>query len=113
QAANDCCRASAHAEQQGQGLRPRTAPPGLRPAVEHAMEVARLGRRALLASLLGPLRDKHGTAAMERVDRCVSGYLGELRLRPADPRQQPQFLYFPGLPETPVLDRKSDVEGEW
>ncbi len=105
QAANEYFRAIAAAQQQGHWTAPRTTPPGLRPAVEHAMEVARLGRRALLASLLGPLRDKHGTAAMERVDRCVSGYLGELRLRPADPRQQPQFLYFPGLPETPVFDR--------
>ena len=104
-AANEYFRAVASAQQQGQWTSPRTTPPGLRPAVEHAMEVARRGRRALIASLLAPLHAQFGSGEMRRVDRCVAAYLGDLQLRPADPRQQPQFLYFPGLPETPVFER--------
>ncbi|MCE7031905.1 aspartyl/asparaginyl beta-hydroxylase domain-containing protein [Lysobacter sp. GX 14042] len=102
-AANEYFRAIVTAQQHGQWTSPRTTAPGLRRAVEHAMEVARGGRRALIASMMEPLQRQFGPEAMARVGQCVAGYLGDLKFAPSDPRQRPQFLYFPGLPETPVF----------
>ena len=104
-AANEYVRAIVSAQQQDQWTSPRNTPPGLRPTVEHAMDVARRARRTLIAALLAPLHARFGARAMARVDKCIAGYVGDFRITPADRRQKPQFLYFPGLPETPVLDR--------
>jgi aspartate beta-hydroxylase len=43
-------------------------------------------------------------AAMARVDRALSGYLGEWDATPPDPRQRPKFFYFPDLPPGPYHD---------
>jgi aspartate beta-hydroxylase len=48
---------------------------------------------------------QHGKAEMKRVADCLGMWLGTQPLVIADPRQQPSFLYFPGLPVTPVFDR--------
>lgn len=56
------------------------------------------GRRAqrLKASLQG-LREQHGPAALFRMDRALSGYLGQARVFSSHPTQQPKVLYIPGL----------------
>lgn len=104
-AATEYMKAISSAQQQGQWTSTATTPAGLRAGVQHAMDVARRSHRQLVGSLLAPLVSRFGRSSMARVERCLAGYLGDLRLTPADPRQKPQFLYFPGLPETPVLDR--------
>ena len=40
-----------------------------------------------------------------RVESCLAMYLGIAPLVRADPRQQPSFLYVPGLPIAPVFPR--------
>jgi aspartate beta-hydroxylase len=82
----------------GQWLNDATTPPGLRPLVLHAMRSVAAGRRRLFANLLAPLRERHGTAALARVEKCLAVYLTELPADYPDPKQRPKFLYFPDLP---------------
>jgi aspartate beta-hydroxylase len=63
------------------------------------------GRRALFTGLLAPLAAAHGETALTRVMTCLDGYLSGETPNYPDPRQQPRFLYFPGLPTTAFFDR--------
>lgn len=98
-------RALAEARRIGHWTSDATTPPGLRGLVQHAVAQIRAGNRELLAGLMAPLVARHGPQAMQRVARMAAGYVGDARERPADSRQRPTFLYFPGLPDTPYLDR--------
>lgn len=82
----------------GQWLNDATTAPGLRPLVLHAMRTVAAGRRRLFATLLVPLRERHGAAALARVEKCLAVYLTELPANYPDPKQRPKFLYFPDLP---------------
>lgn len=99
-------RALAEARRIGQWTSDDTTPPGLRGLVQHAVTQVRAGNRDLLAGLMAPLVERHGPHAMRRVARMVANYVGDAPDRPKDPRQRPTFLYFPGLPATPYLDRR-------
>lgn len=98
-------RALRDAQAQGRWLDAATTPSGLQPLVERAARAVRNGRRAMLAQTLEPLAAQYGRAALERVHRALRIYLREERAQPDDPRQQPTFLAFPGLPAAPILDR--------
>lgn len=93
------------AQDAGQWRNPATTPPELRPLVQHAIGLVNSGRKALFGKLLDPLRDQHGGAALARVEKCISIYLGELPANYPDPRQKPTFLYFPGLPTQAFFSR--------
>lgn len=82
----------------GQWLNDATTAPGLRPLVLHAMRSVAAGRRRLFSGLLTPLRERHGAAALARVEKCLAVYLTELPANFPDPKQRPKFLYFPDLP---------------
>ena len=82
----------------GQWLSDETTAVGLRPLVLHAMRTVAAGRRQLFANLLAPLRERHGAAALARVEKCLAVYLTELPANYPDPKQRPKFLYFPDLP---------------
>lgn len=99
-------RAITSAQSEGYWLSPASTPTGLRPVVEHATRFVRAGHRRLLHAVLAPLHARHGRDAMARVDQCLSGYLGEIACKPENPAQRPTFLYFPGLPEIPILPRE-------
>lgn len=98
-------RAIAEARRTGMWVSDATTPPGLRPLVQHAVNKVRGANRQLLASLMDPLIARYGREAMRRVAAMASNYVGDVKIRPADSRQRPTFLYFPGLPETPFLPR--------
>lgn len=72
--------------------------------VEHAREAVRQGRRELYLAVLDELRARYGRDELRRVELALSGYLKDCELAPSDPRQNPRFLYFPGLPDRPFLD---------
>jgi len=100
----------------GQWLGDDTTAPGLRPLVLHAMRAVAAGRRQLFARLLQPLRERHGAAALARVEKCLSVYLTELPASFPDPAQRPKFLYFPDLPPKRFYERElfpwyADLEG--
>lgn len=98
-------RALRDAQSQGRWLDASTTPSGLRPLVERAARAVRDGRRDLLAQALAPLEVRYGRAALARVQRALRIYLQEESALPADARQQPAFLAFPGLPAAPFPDR--------
>ena len=93
------------AQSQGRWTNSSTTPQGLRPMVERAVQVVRGGRRALFFGLLEPLAQRYGRESMARVEHCLRIYLGEQQGASTDPRQQPTFLFFPGLPPAAYLDR--------
>lgn len=105
QAAIHYFRASNDAQAQGRWLNAETTAPALRPMVEHAIQVVRATRKQAFANLLEPLRQKYGRDSMERVEQCLSVYFKEQAPVSPDPRQQPTFLYFPGLPPAAYLER--------
>jgi aspartate beta-hydroxylase len=82
-----------------------STPPWLRERVQHAMQRAQSGRRQFFHALLDGMIERYGRNELSRVAECLSMYLGESPTVYADPRQRPTFLYFPGLPVTPVFDR--------
>jgi aspartate beta-hydroxylase len=93
------------AQSKGSWVDARTTPAALRGAVEHAVNVVRNGRRAALAQLVEPLARTYGRAELARVERCIRIYLREEMPEYTDPRQQPTFLFFPGLGASAYLDR--------
>lgn len=105
QAAIQYFRASNDAQAQGRWLSAETTAPGLRPMVEHAVRMVRQTRKAILANLLEPLRQKFGADSLERVERGLRIYFREEAPVYPDPRQQPTFFYVPGVPPAAYLDR--------
>lgn len=100
------------AQTQGRWLSDATTAPGVREAVQHAMRYVDAGRHALFDSLLEPLRQRHGRSEMRRVEACLAIYLHEQPANLPDPRQQPKFLYFPGIPSQTYYPRERFPEFE-
>jgi aspartate beta-hydroxylase len=98
-------RAVKTAQDQGRWTNPSTTPQSLRPMVERAVHTVRTGRRALFFGMIEPLVQRYGRESMTRVEQCLRIYLGEQSGSSSDPRQRPTFLFFPGLPPSPYLDR--------
>jgi aspartate beta-hydroxylase len=99
-------RALKDAQSKGEWIDSASTPAALRPHVEHAVQIVREGRRALLDRLLNPLIERFGHAPLERVRAAIRIYLGEQQPHYPDPRQRPTFFYIPGLPPTAYFDRR-------
>ena len=100
-------RAIKTAQLGGLWLDEASTPPSIRPLVVHAMHVAHNGRTDVFYEWMEPRLARYGKDELARVVKCLTMYLGlEPTLR-ADPRQQPTFLYFPGLPVAPVFPREA------
>ena len=82
-----------------------STPPALRPLVERAVTTVRNGRRAALVRVLEPLAERFGRSELARVEQCLRIYLREEAPVVTDARQQPSFLFFPGLGAAPYLER--------
>ncbi|MEP6938364.1 MAG: aspartyl/asparaginyl beta-hydroxylase domain-containing protein [Rudaea sp.] len=93
------------AQTQGRWLSEASTAPAMRQLVLHAMNRIDAGRQKLFSDLLAPLVAAHGAAALARVKACVDVYLAGVAPQYVDPRQQPRFLYFPGLPTSAFFDR--------
>jgi aspartate beta-hydroxylase len=98
-------RALDDAQRQGRWLDSAGTPASLRPLVERAVVAVRTYRSAALHGLVDRLTEKYGRGDMARVAQGVRIYLKEEAPVFPDPRQQPTFLYVPGLPSTPYFDR--------
>ena len=94
------------AQAHGRWLSDATTAPGLRDAVRHAIEYVDNGRQRLFDGVLEPLRERYGKSELARVEQCLAVYLGERPANTPDPRQQPKFLYFPGVPSQPYYSRE-------
>jgi len=93
-----------HAHALGVWQEPATTPPHMVPSVQQAIRAVLSHRRETFDAVLAPLRERFGTAALQRVERAVRGYLHETELTPPDPMQRPRVLYVPDLPTAPFLD---------
>ncbi len=96
-------RAMAQAQAQDHWVDEASTPPGLLSLVRHAALTIGRRRGEWLAQALQPLRARYGSAALQRVEKCLAMHFRQIDMAYADPRQKPQFLYFPDLPEAPFL----------
>jgi aspartate beta-hydroxylase len=94
------------AQTQGRWLSDATTAAGLRHVVKYAMGYVNTGRHALFNGVLEPLRERYGKAELIRVEQSLAIYMGEQPANLPDPRQQPKFLYFPGVPSQPYYPRE-------
>ncbi|MBH9551717.1 aspartyl/asparaginyl beta-hydroxylase domain-containing protein [Inhella gelatinilytica] len=98
-------RALTAAQARGQWMDVTTTPPHLHDGVAWWSERVRKERKALAQSVLDEQVARFGRSEMRRFEDCVRYFLGEApELAPPQSRQQPKFLYFPGLPEGPYHD---------
>ena len=104
-AALQFARALRDAQARGSWLNAATTPAGLRKLVEHAVRRVRTWRRTLLFAISEALAERYGRTSMVRVEECLRAYLGEAPTAHLDSRQQPSFLFFPGMPASAYLDR--------
>lgn len=105
-AARQAFRAIRHAQRAGRWLSAESTAPGLRGPVTRAMALVDQHRRALCDRLFAPLVQRFGPEAMQRVAGFVALQLGEATYTPADPRQRPTAMPFPGLPQSPYVDKR-------
>ena len=94
------------AQNRGKWRNDVTTPPGLRPAVKHAIAFVEAHRKRILMDLLRPLRARHGAASLSRVEQGLEIYLGERPADYPDKRQFCKFFYVPGLRATPYYERE-------
>ena len=100
-------RALRQAQRAGRWLSVDSTPPGLRAQVMRTMALVDTHRRELCERLFAPLVQRFGQAAMQRVAAFVSVQLGEAAYTPPDARQRPTAMPFPGLPQSPYLDKNA------
>jgi aspartate beta-hydroxylase len=98
-------RALNDAQAEGRWLNAATTPVGLQGAVNHAFNFVRERRLAGFAELMEPFARQYGGGALRRVEQTVRIHLSMEQPVFPDPRQKPSFLFFPGLPATPYLDK--------
>ncbi len=98
-------RALNDAQAEGRWLNAATTPTPLRSAVDHAQQFVRAQRLAGFAELMEPFAKQYGRGAMRRVEQAVRIHLHMEQPVFTDTRQKPTFLFFPGLPATPYLDK--------
>jgi len=97
-------RAIREANLQGRWTSDETTAPALREQVRHAIRTVNRGVGAYYERALAPLVARFGASEMQRVAHCLAIHLGQQPPEFVDPRQQPTFLFFPGLPTTPYLE---------
>jgi aspartate beta-hydroxylase len=96
--------ATTRAQADGAWTGPSTTPPHLHGFVSHAVAKVRTGRREIFMNTLRQLEDANPPGTLRRIERAVRGYLGDIELTPAHPRQRPIVLYIPDLPDEPYMD---------
>ena len=104
-AAMTFARALNDSQSEGRWLNAATTPAALHGAVDHAQRFVREQRSAAFAEIMAPFVRQYGAGAMRRVEQAVRVHLHLEQRVSTDPRQKPTFLFFPGLPATPYLDK--------
>ncbi len=94
------------AQNKGRWLDDATTAPGLQDVVKYAVRYVHTGRHQLFRGVLDPLRERYGASELTRVEHSLAIYMGEQPANLPDPRQQPRFLYFAGLPSQPYYPRE-------
>lgn len=92
------------AQAEGAWRSPATTPPHLQGFVAHAVAKVRGGRRGVFFHALESAAHEHPGASLQRMERAVRGYLGEIAVQTRHPRQKALVLYIPDLPDEPFMD---------
>lgn len=61
-------------------------------------------RAQRLKAVLAPWQQQHGVASVFRIDRALSGYLGQAQVFSSYPTQKPKLIYVPGLSTAGFVD---------
>ena len=99
-------QALGQAQRAGRWLDAATTAPAVKPLVERAVRLVRETKRRIADDAFAHLRGQYGASELARVARALRIYLRDEPPDYPDPRQQPSYFYFPGLPPSPYLDRK-------
>ncbi|WP_395769679.1 aspartyl/asparaginyl beta-hydroxylase domain-containing protein [Arenimonas sp.] len=99
-------QALSEAQRAGLWLDAASTPEWLADGIAHAITVANRGRQEIHEALMAPLRARFAANELQRVEQAVRGILGFETVHSPNPKQQPTFLYFPGLPDSPVFARE-------
>lgn len=94
-------RALAEAERQGFLFSAAQLPAEARQHIDAAIEAVHRGREQMLAAALQPVRTRHGSTSLQRVEQALGRHVGKPAPQPTHPLQQPSFLFVPGLPDKP------------
>ncbi len=97
-------QAVSRAQQAGLWLDNSSTDASIVSTVKRCMDRLNKGRRESLFQSFDSVRGAHGPRAVARVERALTGYLGEADATPPDSRQRPKFFYFPDLPAGPYHD---------
>jgi aspartate beta-hydroxylase len=100
------CRAVHLAQSAGRWISQDSTPAHALALVKYAIGKVNQGRRGAIELALQPLRERYGASELTRVQQALAGYLGQSPPMPSDARQQPKFLYFPGVPSQPFYGRE-------
>ncbi|HET7674828.1 MAG TPA: aspartyl/asparaginyl beta-hydroxylase domain-containing protein [Gammaproteobacteria bacterium] len=98
------------ARTQGLWLQAEATPPNIRSLLAHATVTVQNARAGFIAERLRPVRERHGDAALARVDKCIDIYLGRRPLQYLHPQQRPTFMLFPDIPARNFFDREEFPE---
>ena len=99
--------ALAQAERQGFLLGAARLPEEARHHIDAAIAAVHRGREAMLAAALQPVRARHGSQSLQRVEQGLGRHVGQPAPQPMHPLQQPSFLFVPGLPDKPWWEREA------
>lgn len=97
---------------QGLWTRLEAIPPNIRGLLAHATMTVQGACGKFVGERLRPLRERHGDAALARVDKSLGVYLGKQRLQYLHPKQRPTFMLFPDIPALNFFDREDFPELE-
>jgi aspartate beta-hydroxylase len=100
-------RALAEAERQGFLFSAAQLPAEARQHIDAAIDAVHRGREQMLAAALQPVRTRHGSTLLQRVEQALGRHLGKPAPQPTHPLQQPSFLFLPGLPDKPWWEREA------
>jgi aspartate beta-hydroxylase len=93
-------------ERSGLLARPGSLQPPVRERIERAYADMHRARKLALEPALAPLREQHGAAAIERIDRAIARVYGEPAPQPKHPLQRPHLLYVPDLADQAWFERE-------
>jgi aspartate beta-hydroxylase len=81
-------------------------PPTLRGLLQRAGQSLRDAQARLMQESLGPVRERHGAEALQRINETVDIYLGLKRNPYQHALQRPALLYLPGLAPRSFFERE-------
>jgi aspartate beta-hydroxylase len=96
--------ALSQAQRDGIWLNAETTPPWLTKDIGHAVNVANKGRHTIYERCMQELYARFESTELMRVDQCLKGVLGFENTLSGNKKQKPTFMYFPGLPESPIIE---------